>query len=413
MASQYWTQVDLHRQQFLAANGGRAFSPTFIPTTALAYLRPDGLRLTDVFPFITMPAHPPRAVGGVVMDMLYRTSSAPASMPLVFALGVWGAIAAFRPQPSARTAILRIALLAGAAGTVGVFVWGYVSNRYLADFLPVLFVAAAVGMADIWRRLSRRPARTRSAWTALIAALAILSVIINFGIASTPADAGAWQGTKVQAYVKNQEDLSRAMGNPIAANVVQGTRLPAGAPADTLFVLGNCAGLFLSNGESYNPWIPVSCGAPLRHDFAVIFTRSPRALQRIALVTMGRDVVSTVYLEYQGSRMRVAFDDPLFGTDSAWTPITRGKTYRIDVVADVPRQSVAVDFDGGQVMQSLISSGETQTRGLVPPPAYRTLAGPLLLSVQPVKPSPLCTALQSLRQSSAVAATSSAGQAAP
>jgi hypothetical protein len=339
------------------------------------------------------------------MDMIYRTSSAPASMPLLFALGVWGAITAFRPGHRAWTTVVRITLLAAAAGTVGVFVWGYVANRYLSDLLPLLFIASAVGMADIWRRLHGRPYRTKAIAAGLIAALAVLSIVINVAVASTPADAGAWQGTKVQAYVQNQEDMSRLTGNPIASQVVEGASLPATAPADTLYVLGDCAGLFLSNGENYDPWIPVAFGAPLRHDFAVIFTHPSRALQRVALVATGQDLVSTVYLEYQGSRMRVFFDDPLFAYDSAWTPVEEGKTYVIDVVADVPRQELTVAVDGEQVVQSLISSGEMHVTAFPAPPAYRTFASPLILSARPVPVSPLCTALRSLQPKQSVAAS--------
>ncbi|HEX4174655.1 MAG TPA: hypothetical protein VHY81_01975 [Acidimicrobiales bacterium] len=397
MADQVWTQIDPHRQQFLAANDGKAFSPTFIPTTALAYLRPDGLRLTDVFPYVTMPARPPAVMGGVVMDMSYRTASASASMPLVFLLAVWGAVASFRRNPAGRTALVRIPMLAAAAATAGVFVWGYVANRYLSDLLPLLFVAGAVGIADIWRRLDGRPPRVRTTWAAVIAALAVLSVLFNVALSSTPADVGAWQGTKVQSYVQTQEDLSSLTGNSIASNVVGGQSLPAAAPADTIFVLDDCAGLFLSNGEQYNPWIPVSLASPFRQRFSVTFTRPATTLQQVALVKMGRDVPSTVLLEYYGSKMRVVFSDPLFFTTGFWTSVKPGTRHHLDVVADVPRQSLTVDIDGHLALQSLISSGEMQiTRysgSSVPP----TIRPPFNISVEPVAKSPLCTSLLRLK----------------
>jgi hypothetical protein len=399
MADQVWTQVDQHRQFFLAANNGKAFSPTFIPTTAFAYLRPDGLHLTDVFPYFTLPARPPGVIGGVVMDMTYRTSSAPASMPLLFVLAVLGAIATVRRKPAGRTALVRIPLLAATAATVGVFVWGYVSNRYLADLLPLLFVAGAVGIAEAWRRLEGRTARTRTAWASVIAALAVLSVLVNVGIASTPQDVGAWQGTNVQSYVQTQEDLSSVTGNPIASNVRVGTHLPALAPADTLFVLDNCGALFLSNGENYDPWIPVSFAGPFRRDFTVSFSRSARTLQHITLVSVGRNVVSTVSVDYKGSRMRVAYTDPLFSLDSLWTPVRFGQQYHVDVIADIPRQSLTVNVDGHSVVQSLISSAEMQIRGYSAPPTYRAIDAPYVLTVQPVAKSPLCTRLLALNPS--------------
>jgi hypothetical protein len=394
MADQVWTQIDLHRQQFLAANGGKAFSPTFIPTTALAYLRPDGVRFTDVYPFITMPAQPPSVVGGVVMDMMYRSSSATASMPLLFVLAVWGAIASFKKNPPLKTALIRIPILAAAAATAGVFVWGYVSNRYLADLLPLLFVAGAVGLAALWRTLEGRSTRMRITCGSLIAVAASFSILANAGIASTPADVGAWQGAKIQSYVQSQEDFSNLMGDPIAANVRRGSALPPSAPADTLFILGNCSALYISNGENYNPWIPVTLASPYRSEFSVRFTRRAARPQSITLATTGRNVVSTVVLEYSGSRMRVDFNDPLFSMVGPWTHVHTGRVYKIDVIADTPRQNMMVDVDGVQVLQGLISSGETRVTNLVPDLANLVSYGrPWSFSIHPVRPSPECTSL--------------------
>ena len=38
--------------------------------------------------------------------------------------------------------------------------------------------------------------------------------------------------------------------NPLAQNVVHGNSLPIYAPADRLFVIGSCAGLYISDGWS-------------------------------------------------------------------------------------------------------------------------------------------------------------------
>jgi hypothetical protein len=168
------------------------------------------------------------------------------------------------------------------------------------------------------------------------------------------------------------------------------------APADTLFVLDNCGALFLSNGENYDPWIPVSFAAPFRRDFTVSFSRSAGLLQRITLVSVGRDVVSTVSVEYKGSRMRVAYTDPLFSLDSLWTPVRFGRQYHVDVIADIPRQSLTVNIDGSGVVQSLISSAEMEIRDYSPPPTGRTIDSPFVLKLQPVGKSPLCTRLLAL-----------------
>ena len=87
---QVWTHVNAYRRKFLAANHNSEYGTIFVPTNLLAYFRPDGLRLTSVFPFITLPVGPPRALSGVLFDRLYRTASLPASTPLLFLLSCLG-----------------------------------------------------------------------------------------------------------------------------------------------------------------------------------------------------------------------------------------------------------------------------------------------------------------------------------
>src|SRR5450631_1388343 len=92
---QVFTMVNAYRRRFLAANHNSEWGSVFIPTNLLAYLRPDGLRLTSVFPFITLPGVPPAALSGVLFDRRDRTASLPASMPLLFGLICWGLVTAF------------------------------------------------------------------------------------------------------------------------------------------------------------------------------------------------------------------------------------------------------------------------------------------------------------------------------
>ncbi len=106
---QVWTQHSAHRRLVLAANGGGLEGLQFVRTTLTAYLRPDGVRFTSVFPFISPPADPPAAVGDVLLDESWRTGSVPALMPLLFLLTLWGAVVAVR---NAAAAALRIPLLA-------------------------------------------------------------------------------------------------------------------------------------------------------------------------------------------------------------------------------------------------------------------------------------------------------------
>ena len=156
MADQVWASVNAHRRHFLAANGGKAFSFAFLPSTLWAYLQPFGLRLTSLFPFITPPTAPAAALSGAVLDQTYPTASIPATMPLLFLLTCWGMVTAFRRKAIGQVRLTRIVVLAAAAGTAGVLLWGYISERYMADFMPLLIIGGAIGLIDVWRRLDGR-----------------------------------------------------------------------------------------------------------------------------------------------------------------------------------------------------------------------------------------------------------------
>ena len=73
-------------REFLATNHNSEVGIEYVPTNLLTYLRPDGLSLSRVFPFVTLPTGPPKDLNGVLFDKLYRTASVPASTPLLFLL---------------------------------------------------------------------------------------------------------------------------------------------------------------------------------------------------------------------------------------------------------------------------------------------------------------------------------------
>jgi hypothetical protein len=258
-ANQVWTQVNAHRRLYLASNGGNAFAFHYLPSTLVAYLQPFGISLSSHFPFLSLPTGPAKAVGAVVLDQVYPTASIPASMPLLFLFGIWGVITAFRPHPVGRVQVMRLLLVAVAAGTAGVLLFGYIADRYLADFLPFLALASMIGLVDIWRRFDGEGRRARSIAVAVIAALGLFGIWVNIGAAITPT--GLWTSAQAQAFVWQQRSLG---GTP---TVLTGSELPYWAPAGTLFATGSCSGLYLSNGFDFSTvpgqqlqhetWIPV------------------------------------------------------------------------------------------------------------------------------------------------------------
>jgi len=344
MHNQVFTKINEHRREFLAANGGRYFNPEFVPSTALAYLRPDGLRFTSVFPFITLPAAPARAVGGVILDQVYRTSSVPASMPLLFLLSAWGSITAFRPRPVGRARLTRIPLLAAAACLSGVLVWGYIANRFLADFLPLLILGSVIGLADLWRRLEGRSRRVRGGALAVVTALGVFGMVANLAAASTPTERIAWEGARLRDYIKTQQSVGDLIGQPLKVQRVD--HLPPGASADQLFVVGDCAGLYYSLGDFDHPWASVErSSAAGRYDYSLTVHRRLPDRVTIPLVTVGDDPSTTVSMQLEGAgRIRFRENDRYLPSIGKWGRARLGRRYRVTVNVDTGTHEVSASL---------------------------------------------------------------------
>ena len=83
ITDQVWSHVNAYRQRFLAANHNSEVGTVYAPTNIVTYLAPDNLSISRVFPFLTLPTSPPKALSGVLFDKLYRTASITASTPLL------------------------------------------------------------------------------------------------------------------------------------------------------------------------------------------------------------------------------------------------------------------------------------------------------------------------------------------
>lgn len=299
--AQVWTHVNAYRRKFLAANHGAEEGTVFVPTNVLTYFRPDGLSLSRVFPFVTLPTSPPTALNGVLFDRLYRTASLTASCPLLFLLGIWGLVTAFRPKSIGKVARTRLLLLASGGAGAALLLWGYIAPRYLGDFVPFLVLAGAVATADIFRRLEGRRKSVRAGSVAIIGLVALFGIAANIGVAVVPNE--EWSSTQVLNYVQAQKTVSDLTGHPLEANVFRGSSLPQWAPAGRLFVIGNCNGLYISNGEKYvtvpseqyqrNTWMTVELGPTFQHTFRVT-ARAPQSggTESVPLVTAGKYTVT-------------------------------------------------------------------------------------------------------------------------
>ena len=224
---QVWTHVNAYRRKFLAANHDAEEGTIFVPTNILAYLRPDGLRLTSAFPFITLPAGPPTALSGVLFDRRYRTASLPCLDPVPLSLELLGvgdrisspsrserwpgpASCCSPPAPPAPRCSCGATSRPGTWGTSSPF-WCW----------PAPWPWWTSG--DGWRAGGES---IRMGTLAVIMVAALFSIVANIGIAITPTE--YWSTTQVLGYVNAQKAVSDFTGVPLQSRVVRGTRCPRG-----------------------------------------------------------------------------------------------------------------------------------------------------------------------------------------
>ncbi len=317
LTNQLYTLENAHRRYYLSTTGGKGYSIRFIPSTLLAYFGPAGIRFTPVFPFITMPAAPAAAVGGVVLEWQYRTYSVTASMPLFLLLSIAGVVTSLRRRVG-RMGLTRIPLFTALIGAAGVAVWGYLAARYIGDFLPFLIIASFVGLIDLWRRAHGRSRRIRFSLLGAVVILGVYGIVVNVASASTPNN--DWNRAQTLRYVQAQKSVSDGTGHPLVQNIERGAQLPLWAPADQLFIVGDCQALYISNGMDYShnspqqayehaSWNAVQYGAHIVYDVSLTL-RAPTAQMKghVPIVTVGHD---TIWMKTIGTnQVRFGVDDP-------------------------------------------------------------------------------------------------------
>ena len=400
VVDQVWTSVNAYRRQFLAANHNSEEGIAFIPSDALAYLRLDGLRFTSVFPFVTLPAAPATAVSGVLFDRRYRTASMPSSMPLLFLLSLWGMVTAFRPRPIGRVALTRIPLLAAGSAGAALLLWGYIAPRYLADFVPFLVLASAVALADIWRRMEGRTRRFRIGTFAVITVVALFTIVANIGIAVVPNE--EWTTTQVYNFVETQKSISDITGHPLEANVHRGDQLPPWAPAGELYIIGDCDGLYISNGENYSTipsqqftrttWMAVQRGHAFQRTFSVTAHHLVASgSQWLPMLEVGSGAVSAKATPSRfPGRVQVSFNLVNRGGSITYglpSLITVGSSVDVVVITDPVKHLVEVTIRGITFLSTTVDEVEpvsvlTGVTPQVPPPAL-TAADVTASSPQP------------------------------
>jgi len=270
------------RKAALAASN-QLFSVHYAPTNLLQYLRPDAIGIDRLFPWITFsPSH----TMGLAYDHVEPTASSTAVSAVLVVLAILGVVAAFRAaRPAAVTTngtgaefppgaeTLRIPLLCAVASTAGVAVIAELAQRYQSDFVPLLVIGAAAGLAWLPALLVHRAALTRGLVMVAMVMLALWScaataaltlryqrALSTFGV---PNDLRRDFADLRRDFVDSQLDVNASLGLGGPDDVRQGPHLPqqpgsmpfhTAAPLGRFFIVGDCADLYVSNGWE---WLPV------------------------------------------------------------------------------------------------------------------------------------------------------------
>lgn len=357
---QVFTSINLNRRITLADNGGSLFGLKFIPTGLLQYLRPDAIGLSRLFPFLKFP---PKAtlVGNVHYDTRDFASSITTTMPVLTLLSVAGVIGVFRRKRPGRApdlSALRVPLFGAALGTLGVLAIAFVANRYLADFMPVLLLAAPAGLALVAAGWGRWRSVTRWSVAALLALLALFGFWVNAGLGlvyQRELRPSAPQSER-QELVSLQQRIDRDLFGSDRPEVTRTAALPRVGPPGALDIVGSCVGLYQSDGLGWRAVERSSSDGHLAlnvvfpsastHGLWPVAVNGARgAGDFLAARSAGRGRVQFVYI-FQGYGLPTLYGRPF--------SVVPGRHYLVDVVFDALVHQVSVQVDGTNVLTAVL-----------------------------------------------------------
>jgi hypothetical protein len=322
---QVFTGLNQHRRDAIAANGGDLFSPNMIGSTVVNYLRPDGIRFTSTFPFLTLPGRIPPSYGGGFIDQANRTGSIVSFMPLLLGLALWGVVTAFRRR-AGEAQLLRLPLLGAMAIPGGIMFYAYIAHRYTSEFMPFLLFGGAIGLVDVVRRLVDRSRRTKVLALGTMAALVGFSVVAEVAAAYNTR-ALANPGPVLEDYVERQEQLTPEAA---AGEVSFDDGVTLEARVDELRVIDDCQALYIGTGDEFRPWEEVAV-RPLQLEVSVAEVGPDRNVGVPVATFEGheRTVLAVEYLADSGYRLALRDDRGV--TASEYVRVDPGESFTVEV----------------------------------------------------------------------------------
>ena len=236
-------------------NHGHFFSLNYLPTGLSTYFGSLGVHFSSIFPFFTLPQYPVQGAAHTVVFGSEQMTSIPGSMPLLFLLTLIGVFGILRPSSPLSVRLMIIPLAAAALPAGALLVFGFLDNRFIGDFLPLLMIGSAVGLAVVWQYAGCGEASVRWCAVGAMALLCAYSVAVNLGMSVTPT--GWWSQQQTTAFVRAQERVGSAIGDPVSVNVVHRSSLPPSGPVGQIVIIGRCKAVYFAPTTGLLPWIAI------------------------------------------------------------------------------------------------------------------------------------------------------------
>ncbi|MGH9214843.1 MAG: discoidin domain-containing protein, partial [Acidimicrobiales bacterium] len=362
--AQGFTIVDPARQEMLAANNGTLFGLQFAPTTFLQYTRPDALSFTRRFPFVDFPAVA-SPIGDVRFDLIDRSTSIPVAMTALLALSLVTLVAVGRRPPTMPghgIAALRVPLLGAIVGALTILPFGYIANRYLADAVPALTIGAAAGLQLLLARVGELP---RQRWIRpVLVALGVLVVAgtwINLSLALVYQRIYSpnVKDDVIAGFLDTSYDVGQSLGLDPRVPISTGEELPATAPRGSLFAIGDCDALYISDGMDVNavkvsPWNAVErTEAGGRYLRLVTFPERPAGRREPIMSIATPSGNGVLFAEWRGGAgIAFAYEGPGVRQESPTRYVPAGRTWTMDLVVDPQVQVIQIWLDDKLMLET-------------------------------------------------------------
>lgn len=327
---QVWTEVNEQRQRALEVNDGTLTGLQFVPTTLMNYFRPDGIRFVDHFPWITLPAEPAQAFAGAYVDQVYRTGSVVSFMPLLFLLSVLALVTLLQFCRNRHLLPLLWVFLGGVGVSSGVMAYGYLSTRYVSDFVPGVVVGGSIGIWALSALVRRRGAAMRTVTVAMVGALASFGIVANMATGLEIARY-TWRGQPLINYLELQ--LKTSDPSSLRQRILRGEDHPTEhvGSTDDLFVVDDCEALYIHSGDLYEPWILVE---QRPHVVELTLRDEVRTGRRTLGVVEGRESRELVVETRAPRDLRLMVIDGGMEFPGPWVTPYRGESVRVGIGVD-------------------------------------------------------------------------------